>query len=133
MARLADPSQLGAQRGEAARRLLAAMAAEPYLVDGTGGMTTTILTVAGANLRLKPGAEGVFCAALPALGLGVALKIDDGAGRAAELAMAVLLDRLGCFTDAQRAALAPFLAPVVKTVAGRDAGRLQAGVALRGL
>ena len=38
----------------------------------------------------KIGAEGVYCAALPELGLGVALKIDDGAARAAEAAMAAV-------------------------------------------
>jgi L-asparaginase II len=74
---------------------------------------------------LKPGAEGVFAAALPAHGLGVALKIDDGGGRAAELAMASLLDRLGCFRPGQRSALEPFLAPIIRTVAGLPAGRLQ--------
>jgi L-asparaginase II len=131
MARLADPRPLGEHRRAAAKRVLDAMAAAPLLVDGTGGMTTTMLAVAGATVRLKPGAEGVFCAALPALGLGVAIKIDDGAGRAADLAMATLLDRLGCFTAEQRIALAPFLAPGIKTVAGKDAGRLQPGAALQ--
>jgi L-asparaginase II len=47
----------------------------------------------GAAL-LKTGAEGVYCAALPALGLGVALKCDDGATRAAEVMMAAILARL---------------------------------------
>ena len=40
------------------------------------------------------GAEGVYCAALPELGLGVALKIDDGAVRAAEAAMAAVAQAL---------------------------------------
>lgn len=133
MARLADPSGLDEPRRVAAKRLLDAMAAMPYLVDGTGGMTTSVMSVAGTTVRLKPGAEGVFCAALPTLGLGVALKIDDGAGRAAEFAMATILDRLGCFTEPQRASLAQFLAPVVKTVAGKEAGRQQATESLRSL
>jgi len=131
MARLADPARLGEHRRAAARRLLDAMAAAPLMVDGTGGMTSAVLTAAPASVRLKPGAEGVFCAALPALGLGVALKIDDGGGRAAELAMATVLDRLGCFAPEQRAALAPFLMPPLHTVAGREAGRLRPAPALR--
>ncbi len=131
MARLVDPSGLSEQRSAAAKRLLAAMAAAPLLVDGTGGMTTAVMMIAGASVRLKPGAEGVFCAALPALGLGVALKIDDGGARAAELAMAVVLDELGCFTPEQRLSLEQFLAPRLKTVAGGDAGRLHPTAALR--
>jgi L-asparaginase II len=40
---------------------------------------------------MKTGAEGVYCAALPKLGLGIALKADDGAKRAAEaLVMGVI-------------------------------------------
>ena len=131
MARLADPSCLDDDRRIAAKRLLDAMAAAPLLVDGTGGMTAAVMTVAGASVRLKPGAEGVFCAALPAQGLGVALKIDDGGARAASLAMAAVLDRLGCFSSEQRSSLEPFLAPPLKTLAGRDAGRLQPTTALR--
>ncbi len=133
MARLADPAHLGERRRAAAKRLLDAMAASSLMVDGTGRMTTAVMTAAAASVRLKPGAEGVFCAALPAQGLGVALKIDDGGGRAAELAMASVLDRLGCFAPEQRVALAPFLAPPLMTVAGKGAGRLQPGAALRSL
>jgi L-asparaginase II len=133
MARLADPAGLAEHRRTAAKRILDAMAAAPLLVDGTGGMTTTVMTVAGATVRLKPGAEGVFCAALPTLGLGIAVKIRDGAGRAADLAMATLLDRLGCFTEGQRAALAPFLAPTITSVAGKEAGRLEPGDWLQSL
>jgi L-asparaginase II len=131
MARLADPEGLAEHRRMAVRRILDAMATAPHLVDGTGGMTTSVMTVASATVRLKPGAEGVFCAALPALGLGVAIKVDDGGERASYLAMATVLDRLGCFTAEQRTALEPFLAPKVRTVAGKDAGRLQPGAALQ--
>ena len=42
---------------------------------------------------MKTGAEGVFCAALPAQGLGIALKCDDGAARAAEVVMAAVIAR----------------------------------------
>ena len=42
----------------------------------------------------KGGAEGVHCASLPALGLGIALKIDDGAKRGTELAMSELIAAL---------------------------------------
>ncbi len=131
IARLADPSSLSEHRRAAAKRLLDAMAAAPLMVDGTGGTTASVMTVASASVRLKPGAEGVFCAALPVLGLGLALKIDDGGGRAAELAMASVLDRLGCFTPEQRSSLEQFLRPPLKTVAGREAGRLQPTAAVQ--
>jgi L-asparaginase II len=109
----------------AAARILDAMAAHPELVDGTGGMTTQIMRVAGETVRLKLGAEGVYCASLPKRGLGIALKIEDGAMRAADLAMALLLDRLGCFDHAQRLALHPFLHPRLHNRVGLDVGFLR--------
>ena len=42
----------------------------------------------------KGGAEGVHCAALPALGIGIAVKVDDGTKRGAEMVLAVLLAKL---------------------------------------
>jgi L-asparaginase II len=47
----------------------------------------------GAAL-VKTGAEGVYCAALSARGLGIALKAEDGATRASETMMAAVLARL---------------------------------------
>jgi L-asparaginase II len=41
----------------------------------------------------------VFCAALPANGLGLALKVRDGARRAADAAVVHLLTELGCLPD----------------------------------
>lgn len=130
MARLADPLGLPAERQAAARRILEAMAAEPLMVDGSGSFTTRILIEAGAAVRLKPGAEGVFCAALPALGLGVALKIADGAGRAAEVAIGALLCRLGAVAEDQAVALAPQFRPKLLNVAGRVVGELRPAPAL---
>ena len=130
MARMVDPQGVPADRAAAARRLLDAMAAEPLMVAGTASFTSEILAVAGATVRLKPGAEGVFCAALPGRGLGIALKIADGAGRAAETAMGALLVRLGVLDGAQAARLAPLLRPVVRNVAGREVGALRPAAAL---
>ena len=43
---------------------------------------------------MKTGAEGVFCAALTQEGLGIAVKCDDGGGRASEAIIAAVLARL---------------------------------------
>jgi L-asparaginase II len=129
MARLADPSKLPKARADAAKRLLAAMAAEPFYVNGTGGFTTEAMMVV-PSVRVKGGAEGVYAAALPELGLGIALKIDDGAARAAECAAAHILRGLGCFGAAEERRLQAFLDPVIKTDAGRDAGTIRPAPAL---
>ncbi len=131
MARLADPSQLGEGRAGAARRLLDAMAAQPFYVNGTGGFTTEAMLAAPETVRVKGGAEGVYAATLPASGLGVALKIGDGAMRAAECAMAHILRELGCFTPGQEARLDPFLNAQIMTDAGRKAGTIRPTSAMR--
>jgi L-asparaginase II len=130
MARLADPKGLPVERAAAGKRILDAMAAAPLMVSGTGTFTTVVMTVAGATVRLKPGAEGVCCAVLPELGYGVALKIDDGASRASEVAVGAILEGLGAFTSAQREILAPQLRPSIKNVAGREVGAIRPAEAL---
>lgn len=95
MARMADPRGLGPTREKAARRLVAAMCANPLLVAGEGRACSELMEGMGGSVAVKTGAEGVFVAILPERGLGVALKIEDGATRASECAIASLLVRLG--------------------------------------
>jgi L-asparaginase II len=125
MARLADPVDLPDRRADAVRRIRAAMAAEPYYVSGSNGFCTQLMTVTGATVMVKAGAEGVYTAALPTLGLGIALKIDDGAARASEVAMAALLRRLGLLSPAQQETLARRLSAPVLNRAGRETGRIR--------
>jgi L-asparaginase II len=55
----------------------------------------------------------------------MALKIDDGAARAAECVAAHILRGLQCFGAAEEQRLQSFLNPVIKTDAGRDAGTIR--------
>jgi L-asparaginase II len=103
MAAIADPHALPPGRARAAGRVLAAMTSHPELVAGTG-RPCTLLMHQSRRVAVKTGAEGVYVAILPELGLGAALKIDDGAGRAAETAMAALLIGLGVLPDVGAAA-----------------------------
>ncbi|HJN22538.1 MAG TPA: asparaginase [Rhodospirillales bacterium] len=98
------------------------MTAHPYLVRGRGGFDTLAIEAGAGAVVVKTGAEGVHAAALPGLGLGVALKIDDGAKRATETAMAVLFVHLGAVDDVARAALVPVLARPVKSIVGTSVG-----------
>jgi L-asparaginase II len=93
-ARAGTGQGLAAGHARAARRLREAVAAAPFMVGGTDRFDTRVMQAYGERLFCKIGAEGVYCAALPELGLGVALKIDDGAARAAEAAMAAVAQSL---------------------------------------
>ena len=65
-------------RAQAASRLIAACMAEPFMVAGTDSADTALMRLAPGRIFVKVGAEGVYCAAVPELGLGIALKCDDG-------------------------------------------------------
>ncbi len=121
MARLADPADQPDRRQTAAARIRRAMAAEPFMVAGNDRFCTRAMELTGEKAQIKTGAEGVYCASLPELGLGVALKVDDGAGRAAESLMARLLVRLGVLSQIQAESLIP---PIVNR-AGRRVGELR--------
>ena len=64
-----------------AQRLIAACIAEPWYMAGTGRACVSLIEAGKGRVFVKTGAEGVFCGAVPELGLGFALKIDDGATR----------------------------------------------------
>jgi L-asparaginase II len=112
-------------RKAAAARLLAACVKEPWYVAGSGRFCTEIMQLLGAQALVKTGAEGIMCAALPALGLGIAIKCDDGAGRAAEVVMAAMLQRLLTLDDRQRVALARFAQPKLRNWNGIEVGELR--------
>jgi len=98
MAAFADPGGLPKPRAEVCGRILSAMIANPELVAGTGRPCTVLMRQA-PGIAAKTGAEGVYVAIVPALGLGIALKVDDGAGRAAETAIASVLIALVALND----------------------------------
>jgi len=122
MASMADPSRLTSKRADAANRIRKAMNAEPFMVAGSGRFCTRINEAAPGVIQVKTGAEGVFCGMLPTLGLGVALKVWDGAGRAAEVAMAALLDHLGVLPAGQRDEV---LHPPIRNVVGLLVGEMR--------
>ena len=117
-------------RARAAARLRAACAQKPWYVAGTGQFCTEIMQILGARAYVKTGAEGVFCGALPELGLGIAIKCDDGAGRAAEAIMAAVIARFLPLATEERAALAPFLQPLLRNWNGIAVGSLRVTEAL---
>ena len=88
------------------------------------------MTLFGARAFTKTGAEGVFCAALPELGLGLAVKADDGATRAAQIMIAALIAKFLPLSDAERARFETFLAPTLRNWNGLEVGRMRAAGAL---
>ena len=122
MASMADPSGLSSKRADAAVRIRAAMNAEPFMVAGSGRFCTLVNGALPGVAQVKTGAEGVFCGMLPTLGFGVAIKMWDGAARAAEVAMASLLCHLGVLPADRHEEL---LHPPVRNVVGLLVGEMR--------
>lgn len=83
-----------------AATIFTAMVDHPEFVAGTDRLDTDLMRVAGKRLIAKVGAEGFYCAAVPSLKIGVALKAEDGAKRAAEPALLAVLHRIDALAAA---------------------------------
>ena len=95
-------------------------------MSGAGRFDTEATIAAGGRAIVKGGAEGMHAAALPAAGLGIAVKIEDGAGRASGVVMAALLERFAALSPEAKAALARWREQPILNVAGREVGVLRA-------
>jgi L-asparaginase II len=126
-ARFGGGTLLAAPRARAASRLAQACFARPDLVAGEGRFDTIAMRALAPALFVKGGAEGVHCATLPGLGLGIALKVDDGAKRGAERALAEILASL---LPEARTALAEQLEGEVTNWRGLRVGQAVASAAL---
>jgi len=79
--------------GDGAHLAVDAMRRKPYLVAGRDRVDTTVMQVAD-GLVVKSGAEGLICAVHVERGIGVAVRIDDGAARGAGPALVRTLELL---------------------------------------
>jgi len=136
VARLADPASMAQPRANAINRIVRAMISHPELVAGTDRSDTVLIRACNGRAATKAGAEGVYAAIVPEAGLGIMLKIDDGAGRAAETAMAAILDKLALLGNdpaARKLVRAPVLNTRSATVGERRAAATLTGAEIEAL
>jgi L-asparaginase II len=101
-------------------QITGALHACPELVSGRGRLTSTLLEASAGRFIVKGGREAVYVAALLDPPLGIAVKVIDGAQRAANLILLSLLVDMKMIS----AELADKVSPKVKTAAGATIGRL---------
>jgi len=129
-ARMATANGFGPERAKAAKRLMRACMAEPFFVAGTGRADAALMEAAPGRIFAKGGAEGVHCSAIPELGLGIAIKCDDGAGRAAEAMAAAVLAKLLRADEALAAKLVELANAPIESRIGAKVGALRPTAAL---
>jgi L-asparaginase II len=108
-----------------ARRAVGAMRAEPYMVAGRNRPDTAVMQEASAVIA-KGGAEGLMCAAVLDRGLGVAVKVRDGASRGTGPVLILILRSLGVLDEGALTRLADFARPPVLG-GGEPVGEIAAG------
>ncbi|NKC32513.1 asparaginase [Falsiroseomonas selenitidurans] len=94
-----------AARRAAAKRVLGAMTAYPDHLSGLDSPTARIVRATGGRVAVKGGAEGFVMAVVPDRGLGITIKIADGAARAKYGVLARTLGHFGVLPTAEAEAL----------------------------
>jgi len=105
MEAMAQAAARWAARKVAIERLQAAIAKYPDHLSGRDQATSRIVRATNGRVLLKSGAEGFVVGFVPDQGLGIAVKLADGASRAKMGVFAALLGRLGLLDAAATAAL----------------------------
>jgi L-asparaginase II len=119
-----------AQRGEEIpSRIVTAMTRNPFLVGGTDRFDTVLMEDTQGRVAAKVGAEGVHSVLIPELGIGFALKVEDGSPRAQYPAVIQLLSDLDVLSDPLPQRLAEIAVRPVWNTRGEVVGetRVQSG------
>ena len=111
--------------GGPARRVLGAMMRAPFMVAGSERLCTRLMEVERGRLFAKVGAEAIYVAGHPQSGTGIALKVEDGAWRAAAPALLGVLERAGLLSAGTPEALDGFARPVLRNTLGDVVGRMR--------
>ena len=91
-------AHLGASRHAELEQISRAMLAHSDLVAGEGRFDTELMRRSHGQVLSKGGAEGVQCLTRVGEGLGVAIKVEDGARRAKQAVALHLLRQLEWLT-----------------------------------
>ena len=133
----APPSDFDEETRRACGRITNAMTAHPEMVGGTRErFDTEVMRACAGCLVSKIGAEGVYtagvlpCAEWP-LGLGLALKIEDGEDRRARPTVVIeSLRQLGVLKDDALEAVKPYASFTIRNQRGDEVGEVRASFEL---
>ncbi|MBV8726857.1 MAG: asparaginase [Candidatus Eremiobacteraeota bacterium] len=120
--RLATLEEIDPDDARALGRVRDAMLAYPLYVAGTGEFDSVLMTALDGAIASKGGAEGVHGDALISEGVGILVKVCDGARRAVAPTVLAMLKELDAIGLEAQSALEPFAAPPIRNRAGREVG-----------
>ena len=109
------------EHGQTAKRIFDACVNYPELTGGTNSINC-LLTKISKDIFFKNGAEGVYVAILPKIKSAIAVKIVDGTQRAAEVAIAGIINELGLISEEK---LNPFIKKPVYNSVNTQVGEIK--------
>ncbi len=124
-AKLADPRSLPVSRQESINKVTSAMMAAPEMVGGTERFCSDFMRVLDGRMFGKAGAEAVYAIGDKETGIGIAIKIEDGNGRATSPVAVEVLTQLGLLTDLQKEQLSSYHYPQLKNARKETIGELR--------
>jgi L-asparaginase II len=114
-----DPARAGAAR------LARALAVAPEMIGGTKRLDTDLIRQTGGRVLAKMGAEGLWILGVRGEETGIALKAEDGAGRAVYPVGLAILRTLGVLSEADRTALSAYHDPLLRNHRRIAVGKLE--------
>jgi L-asparaginase II len=129
-ARLAQGGR-DARLGSAFGDLFDAMTARPDLVSGEARTDLAWMTAGDGDWVAKIGADAVQAIGIRSAGIGIAIKVGDGAVRALHPATYSVLEQVGLLDAKRREHLEPYRNPLIRNARGSVAGDVRAVFTLR--
>jgi L-asparaginase II len=120
-ARLADAARRSA---EVPSRIVHAMQTRPFLVGGTDRFDSALIEATEGRCIAKIGAEGIHCVAVVDEGIGIAVKVEDGAQRAQFPAVLTALQHFGILPRELPPRLAEYLHRPLRNSRGEVVGEV---------
>lgn len=111
---------------DALKQIREACAKEPYMIGGHEWPCSEINAATGGRIFAKVGAEANYAALIYDQGLALVVKARDGGFRAAEAALADLLDKHGRLQNSEREKIRAYIKPQLKNWAGTQIGSVRA-------
>lgn len=126
-------AQLAAAAREGKRSatyVVGAMTNYPEMVAGEKRLCTDLMEVAAGRLFAKVGAEGLYFVGVPGAELGVAVKVQDGSGRAVAPAILTVLRQLDLISEDDFGTLHHYAFPELLNAAGEVVGQIRPEIEL---
>ena len=123
-------SAAAAEGVAAPARIVDAMVRHPEFVAGTHRLDTDVMRVTKGRVFAKVGAEGFYCAGVPSMKLGIALKVEDGAKRGAEPALLAVLRRIDAIGARELDHLADYIRPNILNTRQETVGCIRVNLEL---